>query len=262
MKYVGMLLAVASLLPGQTAAERGRRVIDDALAALGGDRFTSMQDRVEEGRAYSFYRGRLTGLARATIYTRYITDAPKGGVAQRERQGFGKDEDYLILFLPDRGYQVTYRGAKPLAEDRWERYVESTRNNILYVLRHRLNEPGLIIEGKGADIWHNNPVEVVDITDAENNVVTVYFSRNTKLPMYQQYVRRDPKTKDRDVYATTFAKFRDVGDGIQWPFHVRSERNGEKTFELFADSISVNTSLTDDLFALDAKLKVLPADRN
>jgi hypothetical protein len=261
MKYLACILTFAALLPAETAEQRGKRIIDEAVAALGGDKFLSVEDRVEEGRAYSFYRDRLTGLAKAKISVRYLSGAPKDGVAQRERQAFGKDEDYLILFTEDKGYQVTYRGAKPLPEERLQRYLESTRRNILYILRHRLKEPGMIFEGKGADVWQNNPVEIVDITDADNNVVTVYFSRNTKLPMYQSYTLRDPKTKDRDVFSTAFAKYRDVGGGVQWPFHIRSERNGEKTFEMFADNVAINQSLTDNEFTLSASMKLLPADK-
>lgn len=258
MKWMGFLLACSAVLSAaETAEQRGKRVINEALQALGGDKFLSVQDRVEDGRAYSFYRDRLTGLARARIYTRYLNGAPEDGVAQRERQAFGKDEDYLILFTEDKGYQITYRGAKPLEEDRLRKYQESTQRNVLYILRHRLKEPGMIFEGKGFEVWQNNPVEVVDITDADNNVVTVYFSRNTKLPMYQTYVLRDPKTKDRDEFSTAFAKYRDVGDGVQWPYHIRSERNGAKTFEMFADSVQVNQGLTDELFTLDTKTKVL-----
>ena len=258
MKLMGLLLALsAALTAAETMEQRGKRVIDEALAALGGEKFLSVQDRVEDGRAYSFYRGQLTGLSRAKIYTRYLSAAPENGVAQRERQAFGKDEDYLILFTEDKGYQITYRGAKPLEEDRLKRYLESTRRNVLYILRHRLKEPGIIFEGKGANVWQNSPVEVVDITDADNNVVTVYFSRNTKLPIYQSYVVRDPRTKDRDEFSTIFAKYRDVGDGVQWPYHIRSERNGSKTFEIFADTVTVNQGLTDVLFTLDATTKVL-----
>lgn len=261
MKLMGLLLAVSvALSAAETAEQRGKRVIGEALAALGGDKFLSMQDRIEDGRAYSFYRDQLTGLSRAKIYTRYLSSAPKDGLAQRERQAFGKDEDYLVLFTEDKGYQVTYRGAKPLDEDRQRRYLESTRRNVLYILRHRLKEPGMIFEGKGAEVWQNNPVEVVDITDSGNNVVTVYFSRNTKLPMYQVYVLRDPVTKDRDEFSTAFAKYRDVG-GVQWPYHIRSERNGSKTFEMFADTVLVNQGLTDELFTLEAKMKLLPAKK-
>ncbi len=53
----------AGSLSAETKAERGKRVIDEALAALGGEKYLSMENRLETGRAYSFYRDRLTGLS-------------------------------------------------------------------------------------------------------------------------------------------------------------------------------------------------------
>lgn len=86
--------------------QKGRELLAATLEALGGNAFLGMQDRTESGRAYSFYRDRLTGLARATIYTRYVT-APTtpepNKVYQRERQAFGKDKDYAILFDEGQG---------------------------------------------------------------------------------------------------------------------------------------------------------------
>jgi len=55
-----------------------------------------------------------------------------------------------------------------------------------------------------------------------------------------------------------FGKYRDVGGGAKWPFDVRRDRNGQKIFEMYADSVTVNKGLTDDLFTLPANLKILP----
>jgi len=256
-----LCLATAALVHAETNAARGRRVVDQAVAALGGDRFLQMEDRLEDGRAYSFYRERLTGLAKAKIYTRYLKAAGKDAVAQRERQTFGKDEDYAILFMEDKAYEVTFRGARPLPDDRWNRYVLSTRHNVLYVLRNRLKEPGLIIESRGSDVWQNTPVEIVDITDADNNVITVYFHTGSKLPVRETWSTRDPQTKEKNDYESVFSKYRDVGGGVMWPFNIVSYRNGDKVFELFSDSVAVNKGLTDELFTLGAKTKVLAGDK-
>lgn len=257
MKYIALMMACAALLPAETKSEKGRRIVDEALTALGGEKFRAMKDRLEDGRAYSFYRDRLTGLAKAKVYTRYLNGAPAGGVAQRERQSFGKDEDYLILFTEDKAYQVTYRGAQPLPEDRWKRYVESTRANILYILHSRLDEKGLIFESRGTDIWQNTPVEVVDITDAENNVITVYFQASTKLPLRQMWTTRDEETRQKTDHSIVFAKYRDVGGGVQWPYNVLAERNGSKVFEMYADSVTIDQGFTDELFTLSSRMKII-----
>ena len=57
-------------------------------------------------------------------------------------------------------------------------------------------------------------MEIVEITDADNRTVTVYFSQLTKLPVRQQFKRRNPQYKDLDTEVTVFAKYRDVGGGV------------------------------------------------
>jgi hypothetical protein len=256
MRVFIALLFAPVLLSGDTNLERGRRVVDQAVAALGGDKFLSMRDRVETGRAYSFYRERMTGLSIAKIYTRYYDNSPDE-LKVKERQTFGKKEDVITLFDGKAGYQLTYRGAKPLDKQRYERYVVSTYRNIFYILRERLKEPGLIMEFKGTEVFENAPVDVVDITDAKDNVITVMFLTSSHLPIRQVFSRLDPESKERVEEVTRFTKYRDVGNGIQWPFNMLRERNGEKIFEIFAEAVSVNTDVPDSLFQLPGDAKIL-----
>lgn len=259
------LLAVPAWLGPLQAAEtnqqRGKRVVDEALAALGGRNFLQMRDRVETGRAYQFYREQLSGLAIAHIYTRYIT-RPEPPVPDflgvRERESFDKNQSSAIIFTETgQGYDITWRGARPLPDETLARYKDSTLHNILYILRMRLGEPGLTIDSQGSDVRENQPVEIVDITDADNRTVTVYFNRTSKLPVYQIFKRRNPTDKEWDIESTRFSKYRDVGGGVMWPFAVERERNQEKIFEMYADSIVINKDLKDDLFTLPANMKIL-----
>jgi hypothetical protein len=262
MKRVAILLLVPFALgAAESSQERGKRVVNEAVAALGGDAFLSMNNRVESGRAYSFYREQLSGLSIAKIYTRYYDAAP-GKLAVRERENFGKNEDSGVLFLDSgEGWEVTWRGARPLPAETLNRYKISTMQNIFYILRTRLKEPGMIFESRGADVYDNAPVEIVDVTDSEDRTTTVYFHRSTKLPMRQTFVRRDPKTKERFEEVTIFSKYRDVGGGVQWPYAIQRERDGEKIFEMYSDSVTVGQKLQDKLFELPGDLKKLkPAD--
>ena len=106
-----VLVAAASLTNAQSMEERGRKVIDDAIAALGGEKFLTMQDRIETGRAYSFFHDELSGLSVAKIYTRYIPVPPnRTGIdlGIQERQAFGKNEDYYVLFRQEGAWEVTF----------------------------------------------------------------------------------------------------------------------------------------------------------
>jgi len=252
-------------LAGETSQQRGKRVIDEALSALGGRNFLEMRDRTEVGRAYQFYREQLSGLAVAHIYTRYLT-RPEPPVPNflgvRERESFLKDQSAAILFTETgEGYDVTWRGARPLPDETLVRYKDTTLHNVLYMLRMRLGEPGLTLDSRGSDVRENQPVEIVDITDADNRTVTVYFNQISKLPVYQVYRRRNPQDNQFDVEVTRFSKYRDVGGGVQWPFAVERERNGEKIFEMYAESVQINKDLRDDLFTLSSKLKILKKEK-
>lgn len=262
---LGVMIAMLSLAgaaaAAETAQERGKRVVNEALQALGGQAFLRVEDRIESGRAYSFFRERLSGLSVAKIYTRYLVrpEPPQPGkVWVRERQAFGKDGSNYLLFAENGAWEVTYRGARPLEDQRVANYQDSTGRNIFYILRQRLGEPGLEFYSQGSDRLENRPVEIVEITDAANNMVTVYFDQFSKLPVRQMFRRRNPQYKDFDTEVTYFAKYRDVGGGVMWPFDIRRDRNGEKIFEMYADSVEINKSLTDDLFTLPATMKLLP----
>jgi hypothetical protein len=224
-----------------------------------------MQDRIENGRAYSFHNSRMTGLSRARIATRYLLrpEPPQPGFfGLRERQSFGRKDKELdqlpyYLYLEDKAYDVTYRGAKELDAELSSRYRDSTRRNILYMLRQRLGEPGLIIEHQGSDVVDYQPMEIVNFTDSDNLVTTVYFHRSTKFPMKQRFTRRNKLRGDNDEEVAIFDKYRNVGGGVQWPLVYSRARNGEKQFEMFADEVKVNSGLTDAYFTLPANIEIL-----
>ena len=231
---------------------RAKKAIDDAVAALGGERFLNMHDRVETGRAYSFYRDQISGLSIATIFTQYF-DVPAGktgtDLGVRERQVFGKNEEFgYVLFREDGAWEVTFRGPREMDQDRVDSYRRNTLNDILYILRMRLHEPGLIFDWKGSDVIENTPVNVVDVVDSQNRVVTVNFNQFTKLPVRETWVWLDPKTKERNQEVARYGVYRDDGSGIQWPQQITRERNGEKKYQMFADSLLVNQNLPDAVF--------------
>src|SRR5450631_1320607 len=260
MKNIGPLflsLALGAANPAETAHERGKRVVYEALQAVGGKAYLAMEDRVESGRAYSFYRQELQGLSIAKIYTRYVTPVP-GKPCVRERQNFGKDESAGVLFNQDGAWEFNFHGARLLEPKRAENWRDGTLRNVFYILRQRLDEPGMDFYWRGGDLYENLPVEIVDITDADGLTVTVYFSSSTKLPVRQTLKRRNPEYKDFDTEETLFAKYRDVGGGVMWPYNIRRQRNGEKLYEIYSESVQINRNLRDDLFTLPAKLKILP----
>src|ERR1035437_7727435 len=261
MKRIGPLFLSLALTAGalaaETAYERGKRVVHEALQAVGGKAYLAMEDRVESGRAYSFFRQELQGLDIARIYTRYLTPVP-GKPSVRERQSFGKEDSGGVLFNQDGAWEITFRGARLMEPKRIENWRDGTLRNVFYILRQRLDEPGMDFYSRGSDLYENLPVEIVDITDGDGQTVTVYFSASSKLPVRQMFKRRNPDYKDFDTEEALFARYRDGGGGVMWPLSIRRARNGEKIYEINSESVEINGSLRDDIFKLSPKLKILP----
>ena len=254
-----LVSAASSAWPQQESRpDRGRRVVREALAAIGGDAFLALQDRTETGRLYSFDNGVPAGGGQvAAIYTQYLTPVP-GKFAVRIRQIFGKNQDEGgFLVTPDGAWDLSFRGARPLGAAEFATYQDTAIRSIFYILRQRLDEPGISFYSQGGDVFEHVPVEIVDITDASGATVTVYFDRNTHLPIRQTFRRRNTQFDDFDVEASAFAKYRDI-KGVKLPLETRRDRNGQKIFEMFLESEEINKGLRDEMFTLPANLKILP----
>src|ERR1039458_9636085 len=106
-----LLLCASSAWPQQeNRQDRGKRAIDEAVQACGGDAFRTLQDRTETGRIYSFDSGtgRVGGGVTAIIYTQYLTPVP-GKFSVRIHQIFGKNQDEGgFLFTPDAAWDTTF----------------------------------------------------------------------------------------------------------------------------------------------------------
>ena len=115
----------------------------------------------------------------------------------------------------------------------------------------------MVFEERGSDIIDNVAVKIVDITDSDNRTVTVYLHHLTHLPVRQVYFRRDPKTNERNEEVTIWAKYRDAGGGVMWPYDIQRLRNGDRLFQMYSDTVEVNKSLPSSLFALPPGVKLL-----
>jgi hypothetical protein len=259
---LGVPLAASATFAAESSKVRGQRLIDKVVEGLGGDAFRNMRTRTEIGRASSFYRDRLTGYSVARIYTKYLPPGAavsgNGGIRELQRQAFGKkQEDGAVLFTASEGFDVTYRGARPLADDRVKQFREATLHDVFYILRQRLSEPGMEFEAAGIDVVENQPVETLDIFDSENRSVRVWVNSDTFLPVKQRSYRWDPTIDDRREEVVRYTTYRDAGNGVMWPYSVSRERDTEKTSEIRSERVTVNDSLPDSMFELPNGIKIL-----
>ena len=255
--FVALLLPL--YVPAESMEEKGKKVVDEAVAALGGEKFLALKNYMEKGRAYSFHREKIAGLSKATFYFRLLTAAAPPDVDElyvRERQAFGDEEAWAVLFDEKDGWEVTFRGAKPLKTETVERHRDSTQRHIFYILLRRLGEEGLIFEHRGTEIVDNQPTEKVEITDSKNRRLMAYFHYSSKLPLRQTFDRRD-EFRIPHTEMTIFDKYRDVGEGVKLPFVTQRYRDGERIYAMFAETVLSNQTFTDEKFALPGGVQIL-----
>jgi hypothetical protein len=251
--------AGAGALRGQTAAQtKGREIADKAVYAIGGDGFRFMKTRTEIGKAYSFYNDKITGLSPAHIYTNYLPSGTTGTpVLIQQRQVFGKKEDDAVLLTGTEAWEVNFRGARNLGEERLKTFLDTTLHDIFYILRCRLDEPGMTFEHIGQDVVENSPVETLDIYDSENRKTTVWIHSSTFLPVKQRFDHWDPVVSARRAEVTRYTKYREAGNGVTWPHDTQRERDGEKILELYADKVIVGAEFKPGMFDLPQGVTVL-----
>jgi hypothetical protein len=254
--FLGTAMCAAAA-SAQTNQARGKELIEKTIHALGGDAFRNMTTKTETGRAYSFYREELSGLSIARISTKYLPDDKEGPLHAVQRQVFGKKMDDTVIFTRKEAWEITYRGAKPLPETRFKTFQDSMLHDSFYILRMRINEPGMVFESRGSDVVENRPVNIIDMFDAENRKVTLWIHSSTFLPVKQQFQRWDNTVNDRREEVTRFSKYRDVGNGIMLPYDTQRERDGEKIFELYADEVKTGEDMPQSLFELPAGVTIL-----
>jgi hypothetical protein len=249
--------AATPFLRAETKAEKAKQIVDKTLAALGGDAFRHLQYRTEIGRAYSFYHERMNGLSVARIYTKYLPADDPAPIKEVQRQVLGKKQEESVIFTAKEVWDVTYRGAKQMPDDRMEQFRTSALHDVFYILRQRLSEPGLGLDYHGPEVVENQSTEKIEFFDADNRSVEVWVSATTFFPVQQRFTRWDPAIKDRREEVSHYTKYRECGNGVMLPWATERERDKEKIFQLYSDHVSVTQPIPDSTFEVPANVTIL-----
>ena len=236
---VGFLVASIASSAQDPDAERGRKLLNDAIEALGGPAYLAVRDIHSEGRAFSFSRyEEVAGMAPMINYDR---------LPDKFRQVIGKKRDVIYVVSGEQGWDSNFRGVAQMPAPEVERIKYNRALSFDIVLRFRLKEPGVSIYAAGSDFVDGRPVDMVDFADAQNNSVRMSFDRQTHLPVRREWERKLPN-REREQNIEVLGKYRPAkNNAAQFPFYIRRERNGLKVFESFLNDVEV-ARLSDALF--------------
>ena len=227
-----------SLMPAESAA-RARAILDQAIEALGGQVYLRLRDSDCTARFAGFERsGEIGGLGEVRVL-RQLPD--------KNRTEYDKRGDIVTVYAGDQGWSLDRGGVSELAAQDITAYQEQLKNDAHFILRYRLDEPGLVLRYGGTEVVDLKQVDWVEVGDSEGRSVRIAVDRATHLPFRFVVSARDAEGV-RSEAMTVYSNYRPIG-GIQTAFQVSRFRNGQQVSQIFYSACKYNTDLSDDLFS-------------
>ena len=221
------------------SVQKAKQILDDMIRALGGDAYLNLHEMSVEGRNYSFYHGRPSGLG--VLFWRFWQWPDK------DRYEITKQRDIIDLFVGDKGYETTYKGTVAIDPKQLTDYLRRRDHSLEVVIRSWLPAPGTMILYEGTVIVEQNLADKVTVLNASNDSVTIAVDPRTHLPVRKTYSYRDPIDRQFDDEAEVFSNYK-VVQGIATPFSTVRMDNGEMSNQRFIDKVSYNNGLDASLF--------------
>lgn len=236
----GPRVGLAQTLEENTA--RARKLLDEAIQALGGQAYLNLRDSTCEGRVANYARGDLTGFGPFVDYTKW---------PDKNRTEYGKKRNIVYVNNGQAGWELDQAGVHDSTPETIARFQESLHRDINVILRQRLNEEGMTISYQGTEFVDMHPADIVELNDKEGQVIRILLSQSTHLPLKTIYYVRDPVIHERVEEVERYGNYQ-VIQGIETPFYLARERNGRKVFEVFYNRCEYSTGLADSLFTRES----------
>ncbi|HYK92350.1 MAG TPA: hypothetical protein VE398_26550 [Acidobacteriota bacterium] len=248
---VGFLTLTVGLPVRAQDEEKIQKLFQDAIQAMGGDAYLSIKDMASEGNFFFFNReGDSSGLIKFNDYTK-LPDKSRYELGNKK-----KERDITVYNLEkNEGWILDYpKDVRAATPQELKEFKDEVKHNIDSIFHFRwkdtANKLFYLGPGEGSDVT----LETVQILDPENDEVTVYFDRISKLPAKIEYRGINPKTGVRERHVQEFSQWV-LMDGINTPLRVDGYVNGKKSFQTSILKINYNTNIPDSFFTKPEQAK-------
>lgn len=231
-----------TMLPAESEA-RARRLLQESIAALGGQAYLGVRDIYRKGRLAQFSsNGDLSGYVKFEDYVK---------LPDKNRTEYAGKKNLMDILNGNQGWSLDRGGVTEMPAEVIERFQESLKKDVDILLRSRLNEEGLRLRYAGPDVVDLRAVEWVEVTDRERRTTRIAVESATKFPLRAVYTYRHPETRVRTEEIELFSNYHDI-QGVQTPLQTARERNGRKIYQAFFETYQYNTSPADFLFSRES----------
>ncbi|MGA2855222.1 MAG: hypothetical protein ABSE40_00045 [Candidatus Sulfotelmatobacter sp.] len=225
--------------PEDENTRKAKEVVQQGIQALGGQAYLNIRDREQSGRGYVLHHGRQEG--QGVLFWGFSQFPDK------ERVELTKERDVAELYVGDKGYEITYKGARPPEKKDLDDYLRQRHFSLDTVLRTWVNEPGVLFLFDGNAIAAEHSALQVTLINAKNESVTLYFDADTHLPVKKTFTWRDPVDRQKNVEEEIYDNYRQVS-GVTVPYNVTRYFNGDMSRERFFFNVTINQGLDQAMF--------------
>lgn len=230
------------LMPEQSTA-KAKELLQQAIQALGGSAYLNVRDSTCTGRLSQFgHSGELNGYEKFIDYNL---------LPDKDRTENLPKRNLIEVYNGDHGWVLDRGGVTDAPDDVIAQNRDNLKQDLDYVLRHRLTEQGLIFRYAGPDVVDLKEADWVELTDSDGRIIRIALDKYTHLPIRKVVVTRDPKTRLRTEEIEYYSNYHPMV-GVQTPFQITRERNGLKVFQVFFDECKYNSGLSDSLFTKES----------
>ena len=224
--------------------QRGRLLIDQMVAALGGDTWLNRKTETLEGRTAVFFQGAPDpGVIEYHEFRRF----PASGEPYADRLEFTKKRDVIQIWDDKGGTEVTYKGNQPLPKDQVEETLRRRAHSIEEVVRTWLKMPGVMVVAEGTSMVGRRTADKLTVLSPKNDAVTLELDSATHLPLRRTYQWRNEKFKDHDEDAEDYEDYHTI-QGIPTAFTITRYKNGDMASQRYLVKVSYNEPLAPSLF--------------
>jgi hypothetical protein len=224
-------------------AQQARKALDGMVQALGGQAWLDMKNQFRQGNIAAFFHG--VPDPGTTEYFEYHQ------WPDHDRMELTKHRDVVEFYLGREGWEVTYRGKKPMDKEILDDYLRRRDHSIETVIKVWLKDPKTILVYEGKHLAERHLAEQVTLISAGNQAVTILIDSETHLPLRRSFEWRDPIYKDKNTDAEEYDNYRPV-DGFPTPYSISRFKNDELVRQYYITKVSFNQNLSEDFWSADA----------
>ena len=229
-------------------AKKAAQTLDQMVAALGGERWMTLNDMETEGRSANFYHGNPAG--GYTLFFSFHRFPSTANPAGEDRIELTNKRNVVEIVTARDAWEVTFQGKHRDDKLDSDDFFRRREHSIDSLMRVWLTRPGNVLFYGGRKMTDSHLADEVTVLTADNDSVTLLIDADTHLPRKRSFQWRDPVYKDRNTDDETYDDWH-LAQGLPSSFMITRYRNGDMTRQQYLSKISYNQALPDSMFDPD-----------